>query len=99
MTTPTESQPSLFVGTFVDIEARGYLEPTGQELALIQRLLVDEPKPTGASRTFWNDLYLIKLLAPEESKDLVIFAHDRVNHTLEHIAKSLVYRYYTRGRR
>lgn len=93
-----EAQPSLPIGTFVDILARGYLEPTGAELAQIQRLLA-APLPTVSPNVdFWNSLYLIKLLAPEESKDLVIFAHATSYLILDGIARSLVLKYYQQGK-
>lgn len=93
--TPTPAPtPDIFNGLFIDSKIRGFVEPSEAEATLIRRLMRDDTRVAQLNSRFWADLHVIKLLAPEQSRELVIYGHDTAQNSIHRIAQQLMLRYY-----
>ena len=70
------------------------MEVSPAEATLIRRLMQDRTRLASTSSRFWADLHVIKLLAPEQSRDLVIYGHQTAQDSIHRIAQQLMLRYY-----
>jgi len=83
------------VGLFVSTTPIGYLEPNAE---VAKRILSHVQALTKeVSRHFLQDLLTIKMLVPEESKDLVIYNVPMAVDFIGRLREQLVMKYYQEG--
>ena len=81
------------IGLFISTVATGYVEPAIDKVRAIETAIHSLILPN-VSRQILKDLMTIKLLAPEESKDLVICNIPQVAAFIHQIRTVLVRRYH-----
>src|SRR3990167_2900382 len=95
--TPAPPPESPVVGTFVSCASAGYLEPAEDVVRRLNDYLKTLSK--GTSPTFLKALLTIKLLAPEESEDLVICNVPMAVDFISMLRDKLVMHYYHVGQK
>lgn len=92
-TTPETPAGIIDPGTFISTNPVGFVSPTPAAIARINRLMLDLPQ-TDADRQFFVNLLTIKLLAPEESKELFIYPSAMVVDFVTRLKSALTMRFY-----
>ena len=101
-TTPTPTPPEApqpanvnDVGVFVSLIPVGYREPAHDEVRRIQDYARQLTQGTDVS--LLRNLLMIKLLAPQESADLIIYSVPMAAEFIGRLRTTLAMRYYTMG--
>ena len=92
-TTPTETNNT--VGTFVSDVPIGYVEPS-REVVAGMRSVIHQVTFHTVPRQLLKDLLTIKLLAPEESKELIVYNIPQAIGFISEISELLVRRYHSK---
>lgn len=82
-------------GTFISTVPVGFVAPSPTDIARIDRLMRDLPQ-TGGDRQFFANLLTIKMLAPEESRDLFIYPSPMVIDFVGKLKTVLTMRYFSK---
>jgi hypothetical protein len=93
--TPTSDPIPRDLGIFVSTSPVGFLEPCPDTVQQIRAYLTTVSKTI--PRQMLNDLLVIKLLAPEASRDLVIYNLPMATAFLGQLRQQLVMAYYQEG--
>jgi len=96
MATPRETPASAPVemGTFVSEIAIGYVAPTPAEIRQIDAALRAQPTSVVQTDAFLRNLLVIKLLAPEASRELLIYPAPMVLQFVDDLRRQLQQQYY-----
>ena len=82
-------------GVFVSNIPVGFVAPSPEDIARIDRLMRSLPTSATDAR-FFNNLLTIKMLAPEESRELLIYPSAMVVDFVNRLRQTLTMTYYSR---
>ena len=94
-TAPPEEATPKDIGTFVTCQPVGYLEPPADVVKKVHAHLKTLTDAIPAQML--RDLLVLKLLVPEESRDLVIYNLPMAAEFLGRLRHQLVLKYYQEG--
>jgi hypothetical protein len=89
---PTVTSTETPIGTFVNSACVGYVEPPADVVEQIRARV--SALSTSLPRPFLTSLVTLKILAPEESALLMIYAGPEAVKAVNRVAKRLAQRYY-----
>lgn len=94
-TTPPTSPSPEEIGTFVSTTPIGFVTPTDTEVRAILRAARAPTLTDGGA--FYRDLLVLKQLAPEQTRNLLVYPAPMVLRFVNQLRDRLVMQYYLSG--
>ena len=93
-TPPTPERDTNDVGIFTSTSAIGFVEPSVTTIGKIEAKLKEMFVKTPPAKDFLKALMTIKMLAPQESRDLIIYNLPQAVAIIKQLEQKLLHTYY-----